>query len=47
VRHNKKTYRGSWIFTTKGVYELAADSVYWPEDTREDRVARCPLVYPL
>ena len=47
MRHNKKTYRGSWIFTTEGVYELAANSVYWPGDTREDRVGRCPLVYPL
>jgi hypothetical protein len=47
VRHNKKTYRGSLIFTTEGVYELAANSVYWPGDTREDRVRRCPQVYPL
>ena len=42
-----KNYRGSWILTTEGVYELAANSVYWPVGTREDRFRRCPLVYPL
>ncbi|HXO93958.1 MAG TPA: hypothetical protein VN825_07465 [Candidatus Acidoferrum sp.] len=40
-----KTYRGPWIFTTEGVYELLAESVYWSGGTREDRVGRCPLMY--
>lgn len=40
-----KLYRGPWIFTTEGVYELPAESVYWSVGMRGDRVGRCPLMY--
>ena len=40
-----KIYPGPWIFTTEGVYELPAESVYWSGGTREDRVRCCPLMY--
>jgi hypothetical protein len=47
VRRDKQTYWGPWIFTTEGVYELAANSVYWSGGTRGDRFRRCPLMYSL
>jgi hypothetical protein len=40
-----KIYRGPWIFTTEGVYELPAERVYWSGGTHEDRVRCCPLMY--
>jgi hypothetical protein len=42
-----KIYRGPWIFTTEGVYELPAESVYWSGGTRKDRGRCCPLMYLL
>jgi hypothetical protein len=39
-----KIYRGL-IFTTEGVYELPAESIYWSGGTREDRGRCCPLMY--
>ena len=42
-----KIYRGPWIFTTGGVYELPAESVYWSGGTRKDRGRCCPLMYLL
>jgi len=32
-----KNYPGPWIFTTEGVYELPAESVYWSGGTSGDR----------
>ena len=39
-------YRGPWIFTTKGVYELPVESVYWSGGTHEDRGRCCPPDVP-